>query len=145
MAQKIFVKRGNRIHRNEGYEYEKLDDIEVTFNCKGGPIGEVGTFDGTVSYTINFARYVYSVVSGNKINKVSEMITLTNDEENKIMALFSNDDFNPDDSQDLTIDEPECNGIWTDAKIVCVYKVTPSPKKDKKDMAEPRDAFEFYF
>lgn len=150
MAHKIFVKRGDRIHRKEGYEYEKLHDIEVTFNCKGGPIGEVGTFQGTVSYTINFARYVYSVVSasanafsGNKINNVSEMITLTNEEENKIIALFTNDNFNPDDSQDLTIDEPDCNGTWTDTKVVSIYKVTPSPKTDK--MAEPRDAFEFYF
>jgi hypothetical protein len=131
MAQKIFVKRGDGIHRKEGFEYEKLDDIEVTFNCKGGPIGEVGTFHGTVSYTIGFARYVYSVVSGNKINKVSEMINLTNHEENKIMALFSDYDFDPDESQDLTIDEPECNGTWTDAKTVCVYKVTPSEAKNQ--------------
>lgn len=143
MAQKKFVKRGDRIHRKEGYEYEKLNDIEVTFNCKGGPIGEVGTFHGTVSYKISFARYVYSVVSGNKINKVSEMIALTSDEENKITALFSNDNFNPDDSQDLTIDEPDCNGTWTDTKIVSIYKVTPGDVK--KGMADPRDAFEFYF
>ncbi len=37
---KIYVKRGDK-NTQVG---DKIDEIEVTFRCKGGPIGEVGTF-----------------------------------------------------------------------------------------------------
>ncbi len=39
---KIYVKRGDK-NTQVG---DKIDEIEVTFRCKGGPIGEVGTFFG---------------------------------------------------------------------------------------------------
>ncbi len=47
------------------------------------------------------------------------------------MLLFSDEDFNPDDSDDLQIDEPDCNGTWTLIKIISVY--TPIDEKDNYD------------
>ncbi len=37
---KIYVKRGDK-HTQVG---DKIDEIEVTFRCKGGPIGELVLF-----------------------------------------------------------------------------------------------------
>ncbi len=49
----------------------------------------------------------------------------------RLCYYFQMKDFNPDDSDDLQIDEPDCNGTWTLIKIISVY--TPIDEKDNYD------------
>jgi len=112
------------------------DDIEVTFKCKGGPIGDVGTFCGKVYFTLLFVKNIYySTCKNGKINKIEKDVTLTEDELKEICKLFSDRDFNPDEAQDLKINEPDFNGTWTSVKMV---SVTELPN-------DTRETFDFYY
>ncbi|AAK82311.1 451L [Invertebrate iridescent virus 6] len=124
---KIYVKKGDK-NTQVG---DKIDEIEVTFRCKGGPIGEVGTFFGKVVSKILFAKSLYTICEKGKIKKIKKTIELEKSDIDAIMLLFSDEDFNPDDSDDLQIDEPDCNGTWTLIKIISVY--TPIDEKDNYD------------
>ncbi len=110
---------------------DKIDEIEVTFRCKGGPIGEVGTFFGKVVSKYYLQKVYTQFVKKEKLKKIKKTIELEKSDIDAIMLLFSDEDFNPDDSDDLQIDEPDCNGTWTLIKIISVY--TPIDEKDNYD------------
>ncbi len=48
----------------------------------------------------------------------------------RLCLLFSDEDFNPDDSDDLQIDEPDCNGTWT---LIKNYLYIHQYEKDNYD------------
>ncbi len=66
-----------------------------------------------------------------KLKKLKKLLNWKKSDIDAIMLLFSDEDFNPDDSDDLQIDEPDCNGTWTLIKIISVY--TPIDEKDNYD------------
>ncbi len=63
---KIYVKRGDK-NTQVG---DKIDEIEVTFRCKGGPIGEVGTFFGKVVSKILLQKVYTQFVKKEKLKKL---------------------------------------------------------------------------
>ncbi len=71
---KIYVKRGDK-NTQVG---DKIDEIEVTFRCKGGPIGEVGTFFGKVVSKILFAKSLYTICEKGKIKKLKKLLNWKN-------------------------------------------------------------------
>ncbi len=71
---KIYVKRGDK-NTQVG---DKIDEIEVTFRCKGGPIGEVGTFFGKVVSKILFAKVYTQFVKKEKLKKLKKLLNWKN-------------------------------------------------------------------
>ena len=112
----LFVKKEDAhvLKSNDSETYDRIEDVEVFFKCCGGPIGEIGTFSGKVTFTIYYVRSNHSTIKQDgKIHKSLQHIQLNSEDIQKILSLFKEEDFNPDDAFDLTISEPDCNGEWS--------------------------------
>ncbi len=93
--------------------------------------GNVVLFSENDSSKIYLQKVLYTICEKGKCKKIKKPIELEKSDIDAIMLLFSDEDFNPDDSDDLQIDEPDCNGTWTLIKIISVY--TPIDEKDNYD------------
>ncbi len=80
---KIYVKRGDK-NTQVG---DKIDEIEVTFRCKGGPIGEVVLFRKS-SFKKYYLQKVYTqFVKKEKLKKIKKTIELEKSDIDAIMLL----------------------------------------------------------
>lgn len=143
--------------------YTKIEEVQVSFKCFGGPIGEVGTYNGETHFTLEFAKTIHLYCKDGMIVKEEREWPLSQEDKTQIIRAFSPNDFDPDIAYDLVVSGLACDGEWTATKTVCIYEVevesTNSVEVEKSaevekseagpDTAEhidsdPRENFDFY-
>lgn len=140
--------------------YTKIEEVQVSFKCFGGPIGEVGTYSGETLFTLQFAKTIHSYCKDGMIVKEEKEWPFSQEDETQIIRAFSPYDFDPDVAYDLVVSGLDCNGEWTSTKTVCVYEVESAEAESAKSVeaveaevepetpehieSDPRENFDFY-